>query len=150
MGAINYGTSDFITIGYNCDFIDYDDEFYYDIVCDYYEQAKYTLDKYTFNCFSVKLEPGYYEGFYIRIKFEFLYFDDYYEKQQAQKEITLIKEFLLQCVNDFECCAVWPGWCTTYFNYKDSLKHINIAIKEMRDEIQHTPTARDYFKREAI
>lgn len=31
MGTIKYKTSDFITIGYNCNFIDYD-EFYYEIV----------------------------------------------------------------------------------------------------------------------
>ena len=32
MGAINYKTSDFITLGYNTNNIDYDDDFYYDLI----------------------------------------------------------------------------------------------------------------------
>ena len=43
MGTINYKTSDFVTIGYNCNFIDYDDEFYNEIIQDYYEQVNYRL-----------------------------------------------------------------------------------------------------------
>ena len=40
MGAINYGTSDYITIGYNLNSVDYEDEFYDDIITDYYDQVK--------------------------------------------------------------------------------------------------------------
>ena len=32
MGAINYFTSNYITLGYNCDDIDYNDQFYYNYV----------------------------------------------------------------------------------------------------------------------
>ena len=58
MGTINYKTSDYITIGYNCDFIDYDDEFWNDIVTDYYEQVKYRLEQLYFYYWRVKIEPG--------------------------------------------------------------------------------------------
>ena len=144
MGTINYKTSDYITIGYNCNYIDYDDEFYHDIISDYYEQIKYTLEKESFYYFHVTLEPGYYEGFSIDIENNFsVCFDNYEDKLLAQKEITCIKAFLTQCINDFECCVVHPGWCTGYEDYKNSLKTLNAAIKEMRTEAKQTPT---YYK----
>lgn len=141
MGAINYYTSDYITIGYNLNNIDYEDEFYNDYINDYYEQIKYRLDQEYFYYFHVVLKPGYYEGFTIDIEFNFKYcFDCYSDKRDAQKEITRIKAFLIECVNDFECCAVWPGWCTGYADYKTTLKEINAAIKEMRAEAKNTTT----------
>ena len=149
MGAINYYTSDFITIGYNCNYIDYDDAFYNDIVQDYYDQASARLDQNSFYCFNVTVEPGYYEGFSINIKLDFLYFDNWEEKAAAQKEITQIKQFLLECVNDFECCAVYPGWCTGYADYKTTLEELNAAIFSMREAVRRTPTAAQYFRKEA-
>lgn len=147
MGAINYKTSDFITIGYNCNFIDYDDEFYYDIVNDYYEQVKQTLENEYFYYFHVKLEPGYYEGFSIDIEFNFgVCFDNYEDKHLAQKEITVLKKFLLQCINDFECCVVHPGWCTGYEDYKNSILQLNAAIKKIRQLVKTTPTYYQYNK----
>jgi hypothetical protein len=150
MGTINYKTSDFVTIGYDCNFIDYDDEFYYDIVSDYYEQVKQTLKNEYFYYFNVKLEPGYYEGFSIDIEFNFpVCLDSYEDKQLAQKEITSLKAFLLQCINDFECCVVYPGWCTGYEDYKNSIKKLNAAIAEMRQTVKGTPTYYQYIKKGA-
>ena len=141
MGTINYKTSDYITIGYNLNNIDYEDEFYNDIICDYYDQVKYTLEKQRFYYFNVKLEPGYYEGFSIDIEFNYKYcFDGWTDKRDAQKEITQIKKFLLECINDFECCAVWPGWCTTYRDYNETLKELDAAVREMRETVKITPT----------
>lgn len=147
MGTINYKTSNYITIGYNCNYIDYDDEFYYEIIQDYYAQIKYLLEKEYFYYFNVKLESGYYEGFSIDIEFNFgVCFDDYIDKQKAQKEITRIKAFLTRCIEEFECCVVFPGWCTTYLNYENSILKLNDAIKEMRQIAKDTPTYYTYNK----
>ena len=147
MGTINYKTSDFITIGYNCNFIDYEDECYIDIIEDYYNQVKWALDKENFYYFHIALEPGYYEGFSINIENNFgICYDDYLDKKEAQKEITRIRTFLTTCINDFECCVVYPGWCTTYEDYENSWKKINDAIKEMRQTVKNTPTWRNYQK----
>lgn len=144
MGAINYFTSDYITIGYNLNNIDYEDEFYNDIISDYYDQVKYRLDEERFYYFHVTIKPGYYEGFTIDIENNFSWcFDNYREKIEAQKEITQIKKFLLECINDFECCAVFPGWCTTYNDRKKSIELLNQAIKDMREEVKNTYT---YYK----
>lgn len=147
MGTINYKTSDFITIGYNCNNIDYDEEFYNDFIQDYYDRVDYLLKKQYFYYFYVKLEPGYYEGFSIDIEFNFsVCFDDYIDKQNAQKEITQLKKFLLQCINDFECCVVHPGWCTGYEDYNNSILKLTAAIKEIRQTVKDTPTWIQYNK----
>lgn len=141
MGTINYKTSDFITLGYNCNDIDYEDEFYHEIITDYYDQIAHRLAQYYFYYFRVALEPGYYEGYSIDIEFNFTYcFDNYDDKRAALKEITQIKKFLLECVNDFECVSVYPGWCTGYANYKTTLEELNAAIIEMRETVKNTPT----------
>jgi hypothetical protein len=141
MGTINYKTSDYITIGYNCNNIDYEDEFYHEIIQDYFDQVTITRARYNFYYFRVSVEPGYYEGFYIDIEHNVSYcYDNYMEKRAALKEITQIRKFLYECVSDFECCAVSPGWCTSYYDYDATLKKIDEAIKEMRETVKQTPT----------
>lgn len=144
MGAINYYTSDYITIGYNLNYIDYEDEFYNDIISDYYDQVKYRLEQENFSIFTVELKPGYYEGFTIDLKLNYCYFDDYIEKQEAQKEITRIKKFLLECINDYECSVVFPGWCTSYKDYNESIKLLYIGVQEMRKAARNIPTYKNY------
>lgn len=147
MGTINYKTSEFITIGYNCNYIDYEDEYYNDIISDYYEQVKIRLDDEYFYYFHVTLEPGYYEGFYIDIEYNFpVCIDSYEDKTLAHKEITRIRAFLKECIEDFECCTVYPGWCTGYADYKKSLSELSAAIREMHDTVKATPTYNKYVK----
>ena len=140
MGAINYRTSDYITIGYNCNNIDYNDIFYHENITDDYEQVKYILEQYSFYYFHIALSPGYYEGFYIDIENNFSWcFDNYRDKRAALKEITQIKKFLIDCL-DFGCCAVYPGWCMGYADYKTTLKEIDAAVQNMRATVKSTPT----------
>lgn len=147
MGTINYKTSEFITIGYNCNYIDYEDEYYSDIISDYYEQVKSRLDNEYFYYFHVTLEPGYYEGFYIDIEYNFpCCIDSYEDKTLAHKEITRIRAFLKECIEDFECCAVYPGWCTGYADYKKSLLELSAAIWEMHETVKATQTYNKYVK----
>ena len=147
MGAINYKTSDYITLGYDCSNIDYDDEFYHEDISDLYYQIDYMLKKQYFYYFHITLEPGYYEGFHLDIEFNFaMCFDGWEDRRAAHKEITQLKAFLLQCINDFECVAVYPGWCTGYADYNKTLTELNVAIREMRDTVNTTPTWKQYHK----
>ena len=144
MGTINYKTSDFITIGYNCNNIDYDEyEWSRETIEEYYSTVAALLKELDnkIYCFKVTLEPGYYEGFSINIEHNFNWcYDNYQEKLAAMREITQIKKFLLTLVNDFECCAVFPGWCTKYADYTESVKLLNEAVQEMRETVKNTPT----------
>lgn len=146
MGTINYKTSDFITLGYNCNNIDYEDKFYHEIIQDYFDQIAYRLKQERFYYFHVAIEPGYYEGYFIDIEFNFsVCLDGYTDRAEAQKEITQIKKFLLECINNFECCAVWPGWCTGYADYITTLTELDAAIREMRATVEQTPTYNQYI-----
>ena len=141
MGTINYFTSDFITIGYNLNNIDYDDQCYSEFIQDDFNEVEWMLNIEKFYYFNVALIPGYYEGFSIDIELNYKYcFDNYHDKIEAQKEITQIKKFLLDCINFCGCCAVSPGWCTKYAKKDESIKLLNEAIKEMRATVQAVPT----------
>jgi hypothetical protein len=141
MGTINYCTSDYITLGYNTHNIDYEDEFYNDNINFEYDEISAILKNECFYYFHITLKPGYYDGFIIDIENNFSYcFNDYNEKLQALKELTRIKSFLIYIVENFNINVVYPGWCTSYGDYKKTISEINAAIKEMKNEIKNTPT----------
>ena len=162
MGTINYKTGDYITLGINP--YDYDyiksglEEFYpveeitdamiYNEMEWYYEadyeNAKRIIEKYDLYYFHVTIEPGYYEGLSINIENNFpVFYDDYREKADAQKEVAQLKALLtdLAGVGFVQC---FPCWCTGYRNYKETLAGIREAIREVRAEIKATPTYRQY------
>lgn len=152
MGAINYMTSDYVTLGYDLSY-DYENDFEtYEDAQEYkeldIEDMRFTigdiLAKYDFWYYHITILPGYYEGFSINIECNFgITWDDCYQKKAAQKEITQIKKFLLECIEN-GLCVVYPGWCTRYLNKSDSTKEINKAIKELRQEAKNTPTWAQY------
>lgn len=139
MGAVNYGTSDYINIGLN---VGADlDELEVEQIRD---EVQGILDKYGFYYFYVDIKPGYYEGFYIDIENNFpVAFDWYEEKQDAQKELTQLKKCLLECVGA-GLVQYSPGWCTGYYTPAETVEHIKTAIKSARDEVKHTPTWAQY------
>lgn len=172
MGTINYYTSDYITIGQRpVDLYDLEkdavfmrelrenynlqpDEDATSALYDYAnmitEDDRSNLDsimkKYSFYYYHVAVKPGYYEGFSIDIENNFgLFYDDYHEKQEAQKEITEIKQFLTECAG-IGLVSVYPGWCTTYRDYRETLEDIKEAIEEMRAEAKSTPTYNQWKK----
>ena len=141
MGAINYKTSDYITLGYNINIVDYDDKDNDEFINEEYEGIEELLKQENFYYFHIVLEPGYYEGFTIDIEHNFSYcYDDYSEKKEALKEITRIKNFLLYIVNNFNINVTYPGWCTGYGDYKKTIEEIKNAIKEMKNSVKNTPT----------
>lgn len=172
MGTINYFTSDYITLAikpYEADDYTKDDDFMnfirdewdvdtkdenavYEAVneqmqedysCDR-ENAESIINKYDLYYFHVAVKSGYYEGYSIDIEANFgIFYDDYKEKAEAQKEITQIKGLLTELAGcGYVSCA--PGWVTTFKDYKGTLKDINNAIREMREEVRNTPTWRNY------
>lgn len=163
MGTINYKTSNYITMGARIqnysdfendqDFINYCKTEYPEILlsdmiyneiqenydCDRVNVETY-LNQHSFYFYHVTIEPGYYEGFSINIENNFpIAYNDREEKRQAQKEITELKQFLLDCAG-CGIAVVFPGWCTTELNYNDSVKAIKAAIKEIREESKTIPT----------
>ena len=174
MGAVNYFTSDYITMGiepYSAYDLENDPDFMdalQDEVNEYggtidealesyiqtlYEtdemNIEFILEKYSFYYFHVAIKPGYYEGFTLDIESNLpVAFDGWKDKRAAQREITSLKKCLIECagVGMVQCS---PGWCTGYNDYKGTCKAIGIAIKVMRDEVNSTPTWTQYARANA-
>lgn len=150
MGTINYGSNNYINMGMNLSIYDniynYEDrQFEYETELDYlWEEIKELLNKYTFEYFTIKLEPGYYEGFYIDIDFDYLWVDSY-EKPLILKELTQLKQFLLQCCN-YGIVKYSPGWCMGYYNEQETRKAIKQCIRNTKENIKKYPTYRTYKK----
>lgn len=169
MGAVNYFTSDYITMGlrlYNSWELENDLEFMEEIknevdeyggtienaIADYiedcyscdYENIKTELEKHNFHYYHIAIKPGYYEGFTLDIENNYpVALDSWEDRRGANKEITEIKQFLIACAGlGLVQCS--PGWCTGYNDYKGTLKAIKAAIKEMRDELRIIPTWAQY------
>lgn len=152
MGAVNYFTSDYITLGlrpYDTDDftdennnIDYD-EINYCYESDY-ENIKCELEKHYFYYYHVTIKPGYYEGFTLNIENNFpVALDSWEDRRDANKEITEIKQFLIACAGlGLVKCS--PGWCTGYSDYNGTIQAIKAAIKEMRSELKTISTWLQY------
>ena len=144
MGAVNYGTSDYINIGLNVDAGL--DEWEVEQIRDEVEKI---LNKYGFYYFHVAIKPGYYEGFYIDIENNFpVCFDWYEEKQDAKKELTQLKKALFECVG-VGLVQYNHGWCTGYSTPAETVENIKAAIKSAKDEVKNIPTYKQWIKEEA-
>ena len=124
------------------------DNMIYDTITDYYdadsENAQTIIDKFKLWYFRVAIEPGYYEGLSIDIQNNFpVFFDNYIEKKEAQKEVTQLKQLLLDLAG-VGFVQTFPGWVTGYNDYKNTLNGIKKAVKDIRQEVATTPTFRDY------
>lgn len=145
MGAINYGTSDVITLAvkpYDLDDLDdltHDERAAY-IADDYaadYDNAAAIIDNYSFDFFRVAPAWGYYEGVYIALSDNYFYAASYADKRDALKEATRLKRLLLDLAGvGFVRCA--PGWCTGYSDHKGTITAIQSAIRELKQRIAHS------------
>lgn len=174
MGAINYFTSDYITLGikpYDAFDLEKDADFMEELreqikeyggtmeaaideyISDSYEcdreNVESILSRYSFCYYHITIKPGYYEGFTLDIESNFpVAFDGWKDRRECQKEITQLKKCLLECAGvGLVSCS--PGWCTGYSDYKGTCKAIGAAIKDMREETRHTPTWAQYERETA-
>lgn len=166
MGAINYFTSDYITMGLRpYDRSDFENDLDFmeeareqmqeygrtlesvidDYISGYYEDdfanIETELNKHNFQYYHITIKPGYYEGFTLDIENNFpVAFDGWEDRKEANKEI---KGFLIACAGlGLVQCS--PGWCTGYNDYKGTIVAIKAAIKEMREEVKTIPTWAQY------
>lgn len=174
MGAVNYFTSDYITMGivpYSAYDLENDSDFMdalrdevneyggtLDEALEFYIQTSYEVDemniefileKYSFDYFHVTIKPGYYEGFTLDIENNYpVAFDGWEDKRAAQREITSLKKCLIECAGaGMVQCS--PGWCTRYNDYRGTCKAIGAAVKVMRDEVNSIPTWAQYARANA-
>ena len=148
MGTINYRTGKHITLGLDDKFIEQmeDDFVEYNWIEEFFETFKSIKDEYYFNFFDVKLEYGYYDGFYIAVDDnEWAYLDDTEERKEVMQEIRQLQEFLTKCI-DNGLVVTYPGWCTSYLDYKQSKIALRKTMHNIRDMVHKIPTYRRYIK----
>lgn len=146
MGTINYGTSEYITIGlepYNTDdYIFEDGNVDYDAMSIDYDcdisNVQFIMDKYNFSFFDINIKYGYYEGFYLDINANFDFYN-WQDKKDALKEATQLKNMLIECCG-VGLCEVHPGWCTAYMPHKESINGIKAAVWHIKEDIKRTET----------
>lgn len=149
MGTINYKQNKYVTVGTNTDIFtteideDFEELEAETIFNDYYKELTNIISKYTFEFLNVEIKSGYYDGFYIDFNLDYCFFDNYKEKMQVLKEITKLKNFLFECLEN-NMCVCFPFWCTTYLNYEESKKEIIKAMKQFKEDIKKMPTCKTY------
>ena len=163
MGTINYMTSKYITLAVKpYDFEDirqgiiddilsgsYEhltieeltDDFVNETISSYYgddrDNATAIIDRYNMNYFDIHIEHGYYEGLSIKIDDNLPdKYDIMYEYTNVFAEVSKLRE----CLKDLAgvgFCACSPSWCTTYYNYTETLGMIDEAIKSLKDDVKN-------------
>ena len=140
MGAINYGSNDYFNIGVNPDEWD---EYCNDYTIEWLqEDCVEILNTYNFKYFRVTVEPGYYEGFYIKINFDYCYVD-YWEKPLILKECTQLKKLLLE-LSRIGLVKYYAGWRMSYCSEQETNKAIKEAIKEIKEKMRKFPVYKTY------
>lgn len=172
MGAVNYYTSNYITLGikptdawdllHDADFMQFCAEEYpeeepekiAEEQAQLYaeadrENAEEIMSKYSFYYWHVVFKSGYYEGFSLDIEANFpIFFDDCHERKEALQEIADLEK-LMQELAGVGLVSCHPSWCTSYSDYKGTLQDIKKACREMRQETKATPTWRTYNRETA-
>ena len=141
MGTINYKRSEIITLGYNTDNQideDFDEE---DIQLQQefdYEVSEEIVNKYTFKWFNVKIQYGYYDGYYLDLdkEYDINSFLEDYERDEIKEEINDLEELLNELVKNSQMNICYPFWCTGWEDYDNSLIKINEAINKLRKELR--------------
>lgn len=157
MGAVNYWTSEIVTVGLKpllmsdfdeADYIELaeecDCEVNYLISQEIDEQTEWfqksitnLLKRYENDLwmFGIKIRPGYYEGFSIYIDTDdFPLQWEQEEKDEATKQADLLEEFLLKCIDE-GLVVCHPGWCTGYEDEEESRKSVHEGIEKLKQDI---------------
>jgi len=172
MGTINYMTGDIITLGFNSDTVElekdeinemvdeegYEREDAIEVWKELYEKdIRVICNRYIENSplnteyFDVKLDSGYYEGFYVIVNKKYMtdkeieisrkkceypsFLYDLYklsdeEKEDIKKEIKEnLRPLLVHLISYIDVC--YPSWCTSYeFTYQENVDAIDKALNE--------------------
>ena len=127
------------------DYNEYLTQYIYQAYEDDKVNAECYINQEDFQQYHVEIKPGYYEGYYLDIFDNYIYFDDEQERQEAYKEIERIRLILIEIAGSGFCC-VYPGWCTKELDYRETLSAIDKAIEEMKEDVKNKPLYDEYYK----
>ena len=140
MGAINYGTSEFIcNLGYNLnnDVENYEEAQNHQRWTS--DEVQEYLNEICLCYYDIEIKPGYYEGFYLDIRGD--YYADDENKEERAKELHKIGRALIDLANKFGLVSYAPSWCTGYASTDSTIRAIKKAVKREITAIYNTPKA---------
>lgn len=83
------------------------------------------VNDYSGTWFKVNVEPGYYEGAWVSIKWDedILFYNGPWSWEEMRLEITCL-DTMLQLLVGVGCVEYWPGWCMGYSTATETRKAI--------------------------
>ena len=145
MGAINFGTltnmSRLALVNEPETEEEQEEEYFYNYEL---EETQAQLDKLNLYYFNLSINYGYYDGFYIVLGYENIpyIYNNSQEKAETLKELTAIKNILIELVKKGLLKGCYPNWVTTRLNTAETLRQIKRIIKALKEETKETYTSR--------
>ena len=131
MGTINYGRNStnegLLNIGLNLN------RFRSPItIMRHIEAMQEIVDDYNGTWFKVNIEPGYYEGAWVSIKWDedILFYNGPWSWEEVRSEITCLNT-MLQLLANVGCVEYWPGWCMGYSTAAETRKAIIANVERL-------------------
>lgn len=140
MGAINFGT---LTSASCLALVNQpeteEEEFFFADDLDHLQNEINNLKLYYFN---LKIEYGYYEGFYLTLNEENtkLIYNNTKEKNEVLKELSAIKKNLINLVKSGILWGCHPSWVYNRLSTADTIREINEIIQELKNEVKASYT----------
>lgn len=138
MGTINYGSNytneGLLNIGLNLN------RFRSPItIMHHADVMQEIVDDYNGTWFKVNVEPGYYEGAWVSIKWneDILFYNGPWSWEEVRSEITCLNTMLQLLVN-VGCVEYWPGWCMGYSTAADTRKAIIANAEQLQTYYKET------------
>lgn len=90
------------------------------------------VNDYNGTWFKVNVEPGYYEGAWVSIKWDedILFYNGPWSLEEVRLEITYLNTMLQLLVN-VGCVEYWPGWCMGYSTAAETRKAIMASVERL-------------------
>ena len=90
------------------------------------------VNNYSGNWFKVNVEPGYYEGAWVSIKWDedILFYNGPWSLEEVRSEITCLNT-MLQLLVSVGCVEYWPGWCMGYSTAAETRKAIITNVERL-------------------
>ena len=130
MGAVNYKTSNYITLGFDLSKNFESDDIKNATIDDAYESVSALINKYNFSYINITPIWGYYEGFSLDI--DEIDLNDVSENiDEYHNDVKNLNKFLTECVNEIGLVVVTPSWCTGYCDANSSLEKIENVIRDL-------------------
>lgn len=101
-----------------------------------------TIDKYNLYYYELIIKVGYYNGFYLQLNdnnTKWIY-NNTKEKQEVLKELTQIKDILIDIVKSGYCWGCYPSWVYNKLTTAETIKQIKETIKELKAEVKASYT----------